>query len=175
MTQSVSRHHQARQNVAGTNAATAEMQWLRGQVTDNLCAYGPDHEELRQLAWISMLMLGDLTLSDGVVETIGYPGQLPGVRLDSYDSDVDPILVDVVAAIWEQLRGHLGDSLLRRLNGSYHRQSTPEEQRRPVMAALATVASRYPAIEEMVRTEAGSDAELRRDRLSMSALKASPG
>lgn len=54
--------------------------------------------------------------------------------------------------------------LFRRLNDSYHRRSAADEQRRRVLAALATVASRYPIIAEMVRTEAGSDAELRRDR-----------
>ena len=129
-------------------------------------AYGPELEERRQLAWIGMLMLGDLTLSDGIQETLGHSGQPPGVKLDLlYDGDVDQILVDLVAENWERLRAHFGDDLFERLNSTSDRQRrTVSEQRRHVMSALATVASRYPAIAEMLRREADTDATLRQDR-----------
>ncbi|GII34160.1 NACHT domain-containing protein [Planotetraspora mira] len=154
LTQAIKRHQQAHNNVGGADTLTAEMKWLRKEIKDELCAYGLELEERRQLAWIGMLMLEDLTLSDGIQETIGHSGQAPGVKLDVlYDGDVDQILVDLVAENWERLRVHFGDDLFQRLKG-----------RRHVMSALATVASRYPAIAEMLRGEAGTDAALRQDR-----------
>jgi hypothetical protein len=164
--QAIKRHQQAHNDVAGADTLTAEMEWLRNEINEDLCAYGPELEERRQLAWIGMLMLGDLTLSDGIQETIGHKGQVPGVKLDVlYDGDVDQILVDLVAENWERLRVHFGDELFERLNSTSDRQRrTVSEQRRHVMSALATVASRYPAIAEMLRGEADTDAALRDDR-----------
>ena len=166
--QAIRRHQQAHDNVAGADRMTAEMEWLRKEITDDLCAYGPELEERRQLAWIGMLMLGDLTLSDGIQETLGYSGQAPGVRLDVlYGGDVDQILVDLVARNWERLRVHFGDDLFERLNSTSDRQRrTVAEQRRHVMSVLATVASRYPAIAEMLRDEADTDAALRQIPIS---------
>ncbi|MGS2619683.1 NACHT domain-containing protein [Micromonospora sp. LZ34] len=164
--QAIKRHQQAHDDVAGADTLTAEMEWLHKEIKDDLCAYGPELEERRQLAWIGMLMLGDLTLSDGIQETIGHEGRVPGVKLDVlYDGDVDHILVDLVAENWERLRVHFGDELFERLNSTSARQRrTVSEQRRHVMSALATVASRYPAIAEMLRGEADADAALRQDR-----------
>lgn len=164
--QAIKRHQQAHNDVAGADTLTVDMEWLRNEIKEDLCAYGPELEERRQLAWIGMLMLGDLTLSDGVQETIGHKGQVPGVKLDVlYDGDVDQILVDLVAENWERLRVHIGDELFERLNSTSDRQRrTVSEQRRHVMSALATVASRYPAIAEMLRGEADTDAALREDR-----------
>lgn len=141
------------------------MEWLRQEIKDDLCAYGPELEERRQLAWIGMLMLGDLTLIDGIEETIGDPG-VPGVKLDVlFDGDVDQILVDLVAENWELLCAHFGETIFERLNGKADsRRRTASEQRRQVMSALATVASRYPTITEMLRHEADTDATLRQDR-----------
>lgn len=163
--QAIKRHQQAHDNVAGADTLTAEMEWLRKEIKDDLCAYGPELDERRQLAWIGMLMLGDLTLSDGIQETLGYSGEVPGVKLDVlYDGDVDQILVDLVAENWERLRVHFGDDLFERLNSTSDRQRrTVSEQRRHVMSALATVASRYPAVAEMLRDEADTDAALRQD------------
>ncbi|MCP3821369.1 NACHT domain-containing protein [Streptomyces sp. A3M-1-3] len=162
--QSIKRHQQAHNNLMGSGAQTPEMEWLRGEITDELCAYGPELEERRQLAWIGMLMLGDLTLIDSVRETLGYPG-VPGVRLDVlHDGDVDQILVDLVAENWEGLHAHFGDGIFERLNGkSDSQRRTASEERRHVMSALATVVSRYPTIAEMLRNEAESDADLRQD------------
>jgi hypothetical protein len=165
--QTIKRHQQAHDDVTGTeDTLTAEMQWLRKEIKEDLCAYGPELEERRQLAWIGMLMLGDLTLSDGLQETIGHSGQLPGVKLDLlYDDDVDAILVDLVAENWERLRDHFGDSLFERLNSTSDRQRrTVREQRRHVMSALATVASQYAGIADMLRREANADPTLRQDR-----------
>jgi hypothetical protein len=161
----IKRHQQTHNDVAGSDTFTPEMEWLRGEIKDDLCAYGDEFEERRQLAWIGMLMLGDLTLIDGIEETIGHSGA-PGVKLDVlYDGDVDQILVDLVAENWERLCAHFGDEIFERLNRkSDSQRRTASEQRRYVMSALATVASRYPAITEMLRREADSNATLREDR-----------
>ncbi|MET7944169.1 NACHT domain-containing protein [Streptomyces sp. NPDC005302] len=170
LTQVIKRHQQAHNDLAGSAAWTAQMQWLRGEIRDELCAYGPELEERRQLAWISMLMLGDLTLMDGITETIGRPDP-PSVTLDVlYGRDVDQILVDLVAENWEQLRSYFGDQVFERLSGRTG-DRTVSKQRRHVMSALATVASRYPAIAELLRDEADNDAALRQDERFLSWAK----
>ena len=73
--QAITRHQQAHDAVAGDRTVTPEMEWLRQEIRRDLCAYGPELEERRQLAWIGMLMLGDLTLIDGIEETIGHPAR----------------------------------------------------------------------------------------------------
>ncbi|MBQ0890857.1 NACHT domain-containing protein [Streptomyces sp. RM72] len=171
--QAILRHQQAHNDLAGPDTLTPEMEWLRGEIQDELCAYGPKLEERRQLAWIGMLMLGDLTLIDGIVETIGHSG-VPGVKLDVLygGGDVDQILVDLVAENWDDLCAHFGDEIFERLNGkSDSQRRTVSDQRRHVMSALATVASRYPAIAEMLRHEADRDATLRQDRSFLSWAK----
>ena len=163
--QAITRHQQARDAVAGDRAATPEMEWLRQEIRRDLCAYGPELEERRQLAWTGMLMLGDLTLIDGIRETIGDPGA-PGVKLEVlYDGDVDQILVDLVAENWDRLRAHFGEAVFERLNGkSDSRRRTAGEQRLHVMSALATAAPRHPAIADMLRREADAEPALRQDR-----------
>jgi hypothetical protein len=163
--QAITRHQQARDAVAGNHAFTPEMEWLRQEITRDLCAYGPEFEERRQLAWTGMLMLGDLTLIDGIEETIGHPGA-PGVKLEVlYDDDVDQILVNLVAENWEQLRAHFGEAVFERLSGkSDSQRRTAGEQRLHVMSALATVASRHPGIADMLRREADAEPALRQDR-----------
>jgi hypothetical protein len=163
--QAIKRHQQAHDAVTGNGTLTPEMEWLRKEIKDDMCAYGPELEERRQLAWIGMLMLEDLTLIDGIEETIGHSG-VPSVKLDIlYDSDVDQILVDLVAENWERLCAHFGETIFERLNSKADSQRrTASEQRRHVMSALATAASRYPAIAEMLRHEADTDSTLRQDR-----------
>jgi hypothetical protein len=164
LVQMINQHQLAHDAVAGDGTLTPEMEWLRKEITDDLCAYGPELEERRQLAWIGMLMLGDLTLIDGIEETIGHPG-MPGVKLDVlYDGDVDEILVELVAENWKRLFTHFGETIFERLNGkSDSQRRTVGEQRRYVMSALSTAASRHPAIADMLRHESDTDSSLRRD------------
>jgi hypothetical protein len=165
LVRSIMRQQRALENVGGTDDLIADMEWLRAEVRRDLCAYGAELEERRQLAWIGMLMLGDLTLSDNILETLGYAGQVPGVQLTGpYDRSVDEVLVELIAENWEQLLLHFGDGLFERLNGTSGRKDrTTADQRRYVLAALATVASRHPAVAELLRYEAETDAALRRD------------
>ncbi|MFJ3780104.1 NACHT domain-containing protein [Streptomyces sp. NPDC090075] len=173
LVQALRRHQQTHRDLTGSGTPTEEMRWLRGEIRDNLCAYGPEMEERRQLAWTGMLMLGDLTLIDGIRETIGDP-DLPGVALNVfYGTDVDQILVDLVAENWEQLCAHFGDTVFERLSGrkSSAHQESASEQRRQVISALATAAARHPAIAETVRHESDNDAALRHDERFLSWAK----
>src|SRR5262249_7968111 len=156
--QAIKRHQQAHDAVAGNGTLTPEMEWLRQEIKDDLRAYGPELEERRQLAWIGMLMLGDLTLIDGIEETVGHSG-VPGVKLDVlYDGDVDQILVDLVTENWERLCAHFGETIFERLNGkSDSQRRTASEQRHHVMSALAAAASRHPAIAEILRQQPATD------------------
>jgi hypothetical protein len=165
LARSIMRQQRAHANIRGASDLIADMECLRTEIRRDLCAYGPELEERRQLAWIGMLMLGDLTLSDNLLETLGYAGQVPGVQLTGpYDGSVDEVLVELIAENWPQLRQHFGDGIFERLNGTSGRKNrTKEDQRRYVLAALATVASRHPAVAEMLRYEADTDAALRRD------------
>lgn len=163
LVQSIKRHQQTHGQVAGTGVASAQTAWLRAKIKENLCAYGPDLDELRQLAWIGMLMLGDLTLSDGIIERIGKPRPV-GVKLTRLpDLAVDPILVDLIADGWDQLQDHFGDTIYQRLDRSSDDSGNIADHRHKVMSALATTASRFPAIAELLRQEAETDSELRQD------------
>ena len=163
--QAITRHRQSHDAVAGDSTVTPEMEWLRQEIRRDLCAYGPELEERRQLAWIGMLMLGDLTLIDGIRDTIGDPGA-PGVKLEVlYEGNVDQILVDLIADNWDRLRAHFGEAVFERLNGkSDSRRRTAGEQRLHVMSALATAAPRHPAIADMLRREADAEPAIRQDR-----------
>jgi hypothetical protein len=136
------------------------------QIKDNLCAYGPEHEELRQLAWIGMLILGDSHTErwcrgDHRLCRAAARRQAPRLRTATStrsSSTSSP-------RNWQRLHAHFGDDLFHRLTSTSDRRgSTVAEQRRHVLSALATVASRYPSVAEMIRSEAASNSGLRQDR-----------
>jgi hypothetical protein len=164
LVQAIKRHQQAYAQTAGTGVVSNQMQWLLEKINQNLCAYGPDLDDLRQLAWIGMLMHGDVALSDGITERIGQP-RPAGVKLTRLpDGAVDQILVDLVAENWAKLREHFGDEVYQRLNRSSDGPSgASAEHRHEVMSALATAAVRFPAIAEILRQEADTDPKLRQD------------
>jgi len=155
--------HQAAIHASGSSAHLPELDWLREQIRAGLCAYGPELEEDRQLAWIGMLLLGDLTLIDGLRETIGEPDE-PGVELSTLFGEPDPILVDLVAAHWSTLQAHFGSSLYSRLGGRRSKRQGEELELVRILSPLATVATKYPQVAEVLRNHAASDPDLRRDR-----------
>jgi energy-coupling factor transporter ATP-binding protein EcfA2 len=162
--QAIKRHQRLQEEISGSMNLTLEMQWLREAIREELCAYGPELEERRQLAWIGMLLLGDLMLIDGLEESIGDPGK-PGVGLTTIREAADQVLVELVAANWAALEAHFGDELFDRLIGRMHgRDRDANAHRRHVLAALATVASRHPVIADMLREAAREDPELRHDQ-----------
>ncbi|MGI5213344.1 NACHT domain-containing protein [Plantactinospora sp. CA-290183] len=164
LVQAIKGYQQTLDQMAGSGVLSDQMQWLRQKISDNLCAYGPDLDELRQLAWTGMLMLGDVTLSDGITEGLGEPRPVSVKLTGLPDGVVDPILVDLVAENWERLREHFGDDIYWRFDrSSGDRTATIAEHRHELMSALSTTAIRFPAIAEMLREEADSDPKLRQD------------
>ena len=147
---------------ASRTEMTPEMEKWRESVRQDLCAYGPHMDANRRGAWLSMLLLNDLTLIDGLKETIGDPDE-PGVDLADIYGWPEPLLVALVADRWEELKAHFGGSLIRRLSASRHKPSEQDRQARRAVKALATAAGRNPAIADLVdehlatETESGSE------------------
>lgn len=132
---------------ASTSAGEpAELGQWRETIHGQLCAYGPSHDEDRQIAWICMLLLGELHLLDGIIETIGDPTP-PGVRLTDIYGTPDDLLIELVAKHWAALSQQLGDTLLTRLNGSRAKEESDETR---VLRALAAAAPSSPAIAELL-------------------------
>jgi hypothetical protein len=133
----------------GQEAATPQMEAWRASVRQDLCSYGPNMEQNRRNAWVSMLMLGDLSLIEGLRETIGEPDE-PGVDLCDIYGTPDALLVRLVADRWEELRARFGKGLLPRLAASRLR-SQEESSRVPrAVKALASAAERNGAIADLV-------------------------
>ena len=155
--------HQALTKAVGSTVEIPELTQWRRSVRADLCGYGRAFDENRQNAWISMLLLGDLTLIDEQQETIGDPIP-PGVRLTNIHGDPDDLLVTLIAQNWHKLQEHFGDDLLRRLSGS--RVLSDPTRTRKAVDALASVADDYPetllAARELLRVtdhQAGTDVE----------------
>jgi len=142
--------------------ATPELEKWRESVRQDLCSYGPHMDSTRRDAWLSMLLLNDLTLIDGLKETIGDPEE-PGVDLANIYGWPDSLLVTLVADRWEELKAHFGDSLIRRLSASRLKPSEQDRRALRAVKALATSADRNTAIADLVdehlatETESGSE------------------
>ncbi|MGI5243248.1 NACHT domain-containing protein [Dactylosporangium sp. CA-139066] len=164
LVQAIKRHQKAHDQTAGTDVITDHMQWLVQKIKDNLCAYGPDLDDLRQLAWTGVLMLGDITLIDGITEWIGESRPVAVTLTKLPEGAIDQILVDLIAEHWDRLREYFGDDLYQRLDrSSGDRTRSVADSRHDVMAALATTAARFPVIAEILRHEADTDPKLRED------------
>ncbi|MDX1996335.1 MAG: NACHT domain-containing protein [Thermoanaerobaculia bacterium] len=103
--------------------------------------YGHDHQSRRRAAWVGMCVLGDWSMLEGLVETIGEPIPV-GVGLNDQWGQPDLILVQQVAERWGDLRASFGNSLITRLSGLREGVSRAE-----TWSALAVVAGQYPAID----------------------------
>ncbi|OJX98417.1 MAG: hypothetical protein BGO96_04445 [Micrococcales bacterium 73-15] len=133
--------------------------WLRIQVRADLCGYGPAHDDRRQTGWVGMLLLGELGLHDGLLETIGEPTR-PGVRLRLLFGGVDRELVDLLNANWDEVSTHFGDDLFALLSASNARD-VPANARAGVLGQLSTCSSPHPAVSELIRAEADANPQFR--------------
>lgn len=133
--------------------------WLRTQVQAELCGYGPAQEDRRQTGWVGMLLLGDLGLHDGLMETIGEPTR-PGVHLRHLLGGVDRELVDLVNANWDEISTHFGDDLFALLSTSNARDLR-ENARARVLGQLSTSSSPHPYVSELIRAEADVNPQFR--------------
>ena len=133
--------------------------WLRAQVQAELCGYGPLLEDRRQTGWIGMLLLGDLGLHDGLLETIGEPTR-PGVHLRHLFGGVDRELVDLLNANWVEVSAHFGDELFTLLSASRARD-VHENTRATVLGQLSASSSPHPSVVELIRAEADANPPFR--------------
>lgn len=134
---------------AGRVPMTPQMETWRESVRQDLCSYGPNMDSNRRNAWLSMLLLNDLTLIDGLIETIGDPDE-PGVDLCDIYGWPDSLLVTLVADRWEELRAHFGDALIRRLSASRFKPAEADQRALRAVKSLAASAGRNPAIADLV-------------------------
>lgn len=132
-----------------TEEATA---WLRTQVQTELRGYGPNLDDRRQNGWVGMLLLGELQLHDGILETIGETTR-PGVQLRHLFGGVDRELVDLLNANWEQVSAHFGEDVFTLLSASNARD-VPEHARATVLGQLGTSSSPHPSVSDLIRAEA---------------------
>lgn len=98
------------------HAPSPELTHWREGIREDLRAYGPHHDEDRQIAWTCMLLLDAPDLLDGVLETINEPKR-PGVRLTDIYGNPDALLAALVAENWDKLLPHLSDNPLTQLSG----------------------------------------------------------
>jgi hypothetical protein len=152
---------------AGRAEMTPEMNSWRTSVREDLLAYAPHMDANRRDAWLSMLMLNDLTLVDGLVETIGDPDE-PGVDLSDIYEGPDALLVALVADRWVELQEHFGSSLMNRLSGSRLKPAEEERRLSRAVEALATAANRSSAIAELVESHLATDAGTEAQGLKLS-------
>ena len=118
-------------------------------------AYGFDHEARRRAAWVGMCVLKDWS---PVLERMETVGDLVSVNVDlnDYLNGPDRILLQQIAASWEQLRSTFGDQLLVRLSGQLERGSLDL-----VWNALALVAAENPTLERELENELATNPQLR--------------
>lgn len=141
ITQAVLRHHQPE-----TLPRVELTEWSE-TVRAQLCAYGPNHEEDRQIAWTCMLLLGAPELLDGQLETIGEATP-PGVRLTDIYGNPDELLVELIAQNWEILLPHLEKNPLRQLTDARPKSEAHETR---ALRSLLVAATNSPAIAELIQ------------------------
>jgi len=142
------------------HAQTAEaIDWLRTKVQAELCGYGPALEDRRQTGWVGMLLLNDLGLHDGLLETIGEPTR-PGVHLRHLFGGVDRELVDLLNAHWDEVSTHFGSDLFPLLSASNARD-VRDNARSKVLGQLSNSSSLHPSVIELIRAEADANPDFR--------------
>lgn len=143
----------ASMSVGGSPAA---VEWVRSQIRSELVAYGPDLDERRQLGWTAMLLIGDLSLHDQLMETLGDPVP-PAVGLHEHYDRINVELVELVAMHWEELQSKFGETLAAMLSGRKVDNAKDQVENKRMWEALATVADRYPALAKSITADTHRD------------------
>ena len=102
-----------------------------------------------------MCVIGDWSPIDSKVETIGDHPYPVGVSLGDYLWSSDDVLLDQLGRRWAELNEHFGEQLITRLSGL--RAAGPTSS---TWGHLATVASRFPALNADLRRAVDADPEL---------------
>ncbi|MYZ34894.1 NACHT domain-containing protein [Streptomyces sp. MnatMP-M17] len=151
---------------ATSESTTAHTNWqqaqekLRAECRQELLSYDLNTgDDRRRTAWVIVLLLGDVTLLEGVVERNN--GRPASAEFDDPLSGPDLQLTKLVATHWTALQQQCGNQLLERLTGRLSR--TPPELTK-VWATLATVAARHPELDRALSNAVRADPELLHDK-----------
>lgn len=117
-------------------------------------AIGPDHEDRRRAAWVGMCVLKDWSPMLNQLESRGSLAQM-SVALNYQFRVPDRVLLQQIAASWEQLRITFGDQLLALLSGPFERDKQDH-----VWDKLALVASENAALEGELENEVAANPQL---------------
>lgn len=153
----------SQQDIPAEDRAAVHSVWEKfgEEVRAQLRAYGSDLELRRQIGWIATLITGDLSLLDDLYEHYDEQ-QAVGVHLTNLWGDPDPLLAQLVAERWDELRGKLGDEgVFDRLSrGPASDKQPADARRREVWSVLATVADSQPTIATLLAAEVEQDSTL---------------
>ena len=149
-------YHQALAKVKQIDPGNGEA-WnsALAQLGDQAAAYGPDYEARRRAAWVGMCVLEDWSPVLGRMETIGDSVPV-NVSLHDYLNGPDRVLLQQIAAAWEQLRSTFGDELIARLSGRRE-----ELGQNLAWNALALVAEEHPTLERELEDKVVANPQLR--------------
>lgn len=165
MTQAIRRHHHP------DTPCPAEFDQWRETIRSQLCAYGPNHEEDRQIAWICMLLLNAPELLEGQLEAIGEPTR-PGVRLTDLYGNPDELLVELVAHNWDTLLPYLDYNPLHQLTDAHPKPDANDER---ALRGLIGTATTAPAIAELVQQRIAAEEASGTTSATRDLLTTTPG
>ncbi|MFD3807525.1 hypothetical protein ACFWTC_28865, partial [Streptomyces sp. NPDC058619] len=132
---------------------------LRQECRADLRSYAVDLDAERRTAWVIMLLLGDVTLLDGVLER--HNGSPVSVDLEYLSDSSDAQLVELIVANWAPLQQQCANQLVERLAGRLGQRDSKQAQ---VWSALAPAAHRKPEVGRALQDAILRDPELLRDR-----------
>ena len=121
---------------------------------DQAVAIGPDHEDRRRAAWVGMCVLKDWSPLLNRLEGHGSLARA-SVGLEYQFRVSDRILLQQIAASWEQLRITFGGQLLALLSGPLERDNLDH-----VWNTLALVAPESAALERELENEVAANPQL---------------
>ena len=124
------------------------------QLGNQAVAIGPDHEDRRRAAWVGMCVLKDWS---PMLNRLEARGNLAGMSVAlNYQFRVpDRVLLQQIAASWEQLRITFGDQLLGLLSGPLERDNVDH-----VWDSLSLVAPENTVLERELENEVAANPQL---------------
>ncbi|MFC9330799.1 NACHT domain-containing protein [Kitasatospora sp. NPDC057015] len=133
---------------------------LRRECRTDLAASWTAEDHERRTAWVIMLLLGDVTLLDGLVE--GRDRSPVSVKLSARPlTATDSQFSELIAANWTVLQRQCNNQLIDRFSS---RSARRDPARPAVWSALAPVARRHPDVERALQDAVLAHPELLRDR-----------
>ncbi|MEV0535129.1 NACHT domain-containing protein [Kitasatospora sp. NPDC050463] len=132
---------------------------LRQECRTDLRAYGPDLDAVRRTAWTVMLLLGDVTLLDGLTER--HNAEPVSVDLAHAGGAPNAQLAELIAAHWSPLQQQSEGLLVERLSRGF---GDSEYRRAQTWSALAPAATRSADLSRALHDAVLAHPELLLDR-----------